>query len=65
MTAQQAKLKQLKRVQVLKSKTHQKADVMSQRREKASMDEQRVNAANARHQQARAERAQREAQAEV
>lgn len=65
LTTQQAKAKQLKRVQLLKSQTQQKASLMNQRQEKANHDEQRSSAAVTRQQQLKLERAQREAQAEV
>ena len=65
LTTQQAKLKQLKKIQLLKSQVHQSASLVAQRQEKEEHEQLRANEAEARIQQLKAERIAREADVEV
>ena len=65
LTTQQAKLKQLRRVQLMKSQTHQNANLMEHRQEKDKLDEMHTHAVDTRQLKLKAERVAREANAEV
>lgn len=65
LTTQQAKLKQLKRVQLLKSQTQQNAETMDKQQRKDAFEESRAYEAQARIHKQRAERLAREAEVEV
>ena len=65
LTTQQAKLKQLKKIQLLKSQVHQSASLVAQRQEKEEHEQIRANEVEARIQQLKAERMAREADVEV
>lgn len=64
-TTQQAKIKQLKRVQLLKAQTQQKAHQQTHHQEKEGLEETRAQAVDTRLAKLRAERNEREASVEV
>lgn len=65
ITAQQAKLKQLRRVQLIKAQTYQKASLVNHRQAVDHLQEMRAAANKARHRQLEAERHQKEEVLEV
>ena len=65
LTNQQAKLKQLKRFQLVMSQTYQTAHLMAHRQDKEVQEEARLSAVQERQNHNKAERMAREASAEV
>lgn len=65
LTTQQAKLKQLKRVQLLKSQTQQNAELVAQLHQKELSDTMRADEVQARMQRQKADREAHEADVEV